>query len=224
MAAMDAARTENTTASKKVRRMFGLDLDAWNVVMVSFLGVAAIAAVVVGVSTAIIIKLQKQSELESNERIASLVTQGDKLRKDTAEANARAADAQLALERYKAPRELTDAQQANIVNALRKFAGQEYGITTFWDLKEPLAFAEILNRLLQMAGWKFVGDGKRGYILGGLTGVQVWMHPDADPPVKEAVNGLIAALKAEQLETSLKLQNPQNPKSNNIALNVGTKQ
>jgi hypothetical protein len=49
MATMDAAHTENNTASKKVRRMFGLDLDAWNAVMVSFLGIAAIAAVVVGV-------------------------------------------------------------------------------------------------------------------------------------------------------------------------------
>lgn len=204
--------------------MFGLDLDTWNTVMVSSLGVAAIAAVVVGVSTAIIIKLQKQAELESNERIASLVTQGDELRKDTAEANARASEAQLALERYRAPRELTSEQQGRIVSALRKFAGQEYEITTFWDLKEPLAFAESLNRLLQIAGWKFVSDGKRGFILGGLAGVQVWMHPDADTPVKEAVNGLIEALKAEQVETSLKLQNPQNPKSNKIALNVGTKQ
>ncbi|WP_213742066.1 hypothetical protein [Bradyrhizobium sp. dw_411] len=82
--------------------MFGLDLDAWNVVMVSFLGVAAIAAVVVGISTAVIIKLQKQSELESNERIASLVTQGDELRKDTAEANKGAAQARLELQKLQA--------------------------------------------------------------------------------------------------------------------------
>jgi len=66
--------------------MFGLDLDAWNVVMVSFLGVAAMAAVVVGVSTAIIIKLQKRAELESNERIAKLTTDGDLARKETAQA------------------------------------------------------------------------------------------------------------------------------------------
>jgi hypothetical protein len=86
MAAMEAAQTKNTTVSKKVRQMFGLDLDAWNAVMVSFLGVAAIAAVVVGVSTAIIIKLQKQAELESNERIAKLTTDGDLARKETAQA------------------------------------------------------------------------------------------------------------------------------------------
>jgi hypothetical protein len=191
-----------------------------------------IGSLVVGVvSTVLIVWMAgvkegywEQDRRESGERLAALATQGDQLRKDTADANARAAEAQLALERYKAPRELTGDQQAKIVAVLRKFAGQEYGVTTFWDLKEPLAFAELLNRLLQIAGWKFVSDGKRGYILGGLTGVQVWMHPDADAPVKEAVNGLIEALKAEQVETSLKLQNPQNPKSNFIALNVGTKQ
>jgi hypothetical protein len=72
MATMEMAQTENTTASKRVRRMFGLDLDAWNAVMVSFLGIAAVAAVVVGVSTAIIIRLQKQADLESKEIIAKL--------------------------------------------------------------------------------------------------------------------------------------------------------
>jgi hypothetical protein len=72
MATMETAQIENTTASKRVRRMFGLDLDAWNVVMVSFLGVAAIAAVIVGLSTAIIIKLQKLADIESRETIAKL--------------------------------------------------------------------------------------------------------------------------------------------------------
>jgi hypothetical protein len=167
----------------------------------------------------------EQDRRESGERIAGLATQGDQLRKDTAEANARAAEAQLALERYKAPRELTGDQQARIITALRKFAGQEYGITTFWDLKEPLAFAESLNKLFQIAGWKFFSDGKRGFILGGLSGVQISMHPDADTPVKEAVAALTGILKAEELEPTIKLQNPQNnPKHNRIFLNVGTKQ
>jgi hypothetical protein len=99
MAAMEAAQTENTTVSKKVRRMFGLDLDAWNAVMVSFLGVAAMAAVVVGVSTAIIIKLQKQAELESSERIAKLTTDGDIARKETVQAK-------LELQQLRFPRRL----------------------------------------------------------------------------------------------------------------------
>ena len=39
---------------------------------------------------------------ESAERIASLVTQGEQLRKDTADANARALEAKLELEKFKA--------------------------------------------------------------------------------------------------------------------------
>jgi hypothetical protein len=96
---MAIAQTEKTAVSKRVRRMFGLDLDAWNAVMVSFLGIAAVAAVVVGVSTAIIIKLQKQAELESSERIAKLVTEGDLARKETAQAK-------LELQQLRFPRSL----------------------------------------------------------------------------------------------------------------------
>jgi hypothetical protein len=39
----------------------------------------------------------ERDRTESAERVASLVIQGDELRKDTAEANARASEAQLAL-------------------------------------------------------------------------------------------------------------------------------
>jgi hypothetical protein len=40
----------------------------------------------------------------SAQKIAALTTQGDELRKQAAEANARAADAQLELSKFKAPR------------------------------------------------------------------------------------------------------------------------
>jgi hypothetical protein len=79
---MAIAQTENTVVSKGVRRMFGLDLDAWNALMVSFLGIAAVAAVVVGVSTAVIIKLQKRPDLESKETIAKLNNDTARLQAD----------------------------------------------------------------------------------------------------------------------------------------------
>lgn len=52
---------ENTILSRKVRRMLGLDLDAWNSLMLWSLGFAALAACAVVVSTAATIKLQKLS-------------------------------------------------------------------------------------------------------------------------------------------------------------------
>jgi len=56
---------ENTIFSRTVRRMLGLDLDAWNVVMLLSLGCGALAAVAGVVSTAAVIRLQKASEQET---------------------------------------------------------------------------------------------------------------------------------------------------------------
>jgi hypothetical protein len=148
---MDMAHTQRTVVSKKVRRMFGLDLDAWNTVMVSFLGVAAIAAVVVGVSTAIIIKLQKQAELESSERIASLIVQGDQLRKDTADANARAAQANLSLQRLTVPRFLDpEPFRSALVGVLPPSAVE---ILYVEDCADCFIFANMVVALLSDLQW-----------------------------------------------------------------------
>ena len=62
----------------------------------------------------------------SNERIAELSVQAEALKKDTAEATARAVEAQLALEKFKAPRSLTVAQKKVISDKLAKFAGMPF--------------------------------------------------------------------------------------------------
>jgi hypothetical protein len=46
------------------RRMFGLDLDAWNLVMLSSLAIAALVAGAVVASTAAVVALQKQDALD----------------------------------------------------------------------------------------------------------------------------------------------------------------
>jgi hypothetical protein len=172
MATMEMAQTENTTDSKRVRRMFGLDLDAWNTVMVSFLGVAAAAAVVVGVSTAIIIKLQKQSELESNERIASLVVQGDELRKETADANARTKESELALAELSSPRKIDPVP----------FKKALEGVT---PIKVEILYAESCSDCFWLASWIFNFLGPQG----GLG----W--PVSEPkPLVPVISGPFAAL------------------------------
>lgn len=62
----EMAHIENATFSKKVRRMFGLSLDTWNNIMVVFLGLGALAALIVVVSTFIIIRLQKLEAVDAN--------------------------------------------------------------------------------------------------------------------------------------------------------------
>jgi hypothetical protein len=43
------AQTESEISTKRVRRMLGLGLDSWNNLMTAFLGIGALAGVIVGV-------------------------------------------------------------------------------------------------------------------------------------------------------------------------------
>ncbi len=154
---------------------------------------------------------------ESNERAAQA-------NERAAQAKQKAAEASLALEKYKAPRVLSHEEQQSMISTISKFAGQEYTVTTFWDLKEPLDFSNQLHHTLTASGWKYIPPGEGGaFLLGGLSGIQVWVHPDADASVKDAGNALVSVLAAIGQNPTLKLQNPKNPKSNKVNLNIGTK-
>jgi hypothetical protein len=61
----EMATTENTTFSRRVRRMLGLSLHNWENVMLLFLGVAAIAAALVGIWTYAVVQLQKQEAADA---------------------------------------------------------------------------------------------------------------------------------------------------------------
>jgi hypothetical protein len=59
------AQMDNATSSDRERRMWGLSLDAWSTLMVWSLAVGALSAAVVGVTTFITIKLQKQEATDA---------------------------------------------------------------------------------------------------------------------------------------------------------------
>jgi len=63
----EIAQIENTNFSKKVRRMFGLGLDSWNDLVVVFLAIGAIAAIIVGISTYAVIRLQKAEAKDASD-------------------------------------------------------------------------------------------------------------------------------------------------------------
>jgi chromosome segregation ATPase len=68
----------------------------------------------------------KEGAAKANQRIAELSTQAEQLRKDTADANARALEAQLALEKFKQPRSLSERQIETIASKLKQFAGTRF--------------------------------------------------------------------------------------------------
>lgn len=144
-----------------------------------------------------------------------------------AEARERAAAAQakaLELEGKLADRSLTDAQLSTISRKLVRFAGQEYEVTAYWESPESLNIANrIHTALLNGAKWKYNPDGGKSQMLGGQIGVQIWNHPDADESTKRAAAALIEALNSEGIAAVARQQNPNNPKTNIINMNVGSK-
>jgi hypothetical protein len=164
--------------------------------------VLIIGAAMVLIGTIGAIVLSGVREQFSNARIfdnevktAQAIAESDTAKKGAAEANARALEAQLALEKFKAPRILADVELRAIAEKIRPFSGQEFQIVTYWEMQEPLSFAnQLYAGLVELAGWKYIKPEGSRLMLGGTEGVQVWTHPDADEEVKKAADALITAL------------------------------
>jgi hypothetical protein len=122
-----------------------------------------IGSLVVGVVSTILIvwmagvkeSYWEQDRTESTERIASLVVQGDQLRKDTAQANERAEEERLArvkIEERIAWRKLDAGQATQVLSVAKQFSGQEYALTVSVD-PEAMNLMGIVDEILQAAEW-----------------------------------------------------------------------
>jgi hypothetical protein len=129
----------------------------------------------------------------------------------------------IALEKKLAPRLLTTQQVLSLAAQLRPYSGQEFVITPYWDMKESLDLANRIFDVLSSADWKYIKPEKQGFMLGGIEGVQVWVHPSADASTRKAAQELVSALNGVDLHAVLREQNSANPKDNKIGLNVGAK-
>jgi hypothetical protein len=122
-----------------------------------------------------------------------------------------------------ADRQLTDAQLSRIARKLKSFAGQEFKITAYWDVKESLKIANRIYAALIGAGWTFIPPKSATFLMAGSVGVLVWTHPGASESTKKAAAALISALNQEDTASEPREQNPANPRSDEIELSVGTK-
>ena len=75
-------------------------------------------------------------------------------RKDAAEANARAEEAQLELARITEPRTIAPEDQQRLIDRLEQFAGQRYDLTVFAD-SESQNLLWSIYRILDKAGWVY---------------------------------------------------------------------
>jgi hypothetical protein len=127
------------------------------------------------------------------------------------------------IEQRFADRTMTDAQVKAIADTIKPFAGQEFQITTFWQLKEPLAITQRIFHALNFAGWQYIKPASPEFLLEAMAGIQVYVHPVADERTKKAADSLVSILTKEGIDSELRqLNDPKNP-SNKLYINVGTK-
>lgn len=159
---------------------------------------------------------QEASKAEADLRVLNVEQTVADSKKATAEAIARATEAQLALETFKAPRTLTPEQIGRIVDKLKQFSGTEYDITVSSIDPEILDFVLTLELVLSTAGWKeldwegnaekHIRGGKQPLIREGasVTNVLIGVQQDRPPKLFEFALALSAALEAEGVTATAK--------------------
>jgi hypothetical protein len=138
-------------------------ISSWAEVLTALFGIlAATAAVVFLLASKPLRKIEEHDNEVLQGKVAeaqgNLVQQQNELAKQkerTAGAEKAAADAALALARFREPRTLTPEQQDNLITALKPFAGQNFACAVFPD-PEPLALIRLLDTLAKSANWKRV--------------------------------------------------------------------
>lgn len=146
----DSTTTTTVTISVPERLILGHNIDWWNEAMVVSLGFTGIFALAVALTTTMVVKLQRQIDSDTKAAFAKYRIDAEK---SINEAKAEALNAELALEKYKAPRVLSEAQREELILDLADSSGQEYDITAAAG-DEPSSLACQIDSALKSAGWK----------------------------------------------------------------------
>jgi hypothetical protein len=143
--------------------------------------------------------------------------------KAIAEANARAAEANLELAKFKAPRSLTKEQQDRLIAKLTPYSGQLFSFNVTAD-PEAINFLQIIRNVLVAARWKEIPSQYGDVSVGGVgvstnTGVILEVAANADIKHIVLVQLLDSAFNAEGIQ-SLPRHNKDltNPSAVNIVV------
>ena len=167
--------------------------------------------------------IEKQNELDSqatalliadaSAKAAAAETKTEGFRLNIAEANRqaeeakeRAAQANLELAKFKAPRTLSPEQQKRVSDNLKLFAGAQFDMALNTDPESQDLLPQIEDAL-KASGWdeldwsggdlvfKRAGRPVAGIVV--MTGVIVQMHPDEVPVLRDAAAALASALSMQ---------------------------
>jgi hypothetical protein len=149
----------------------------------------------------------KEATAKADQRNAELTTQAEQLRKHTADANARAAEAKLELEKFRAPRTLSPEQSARLTKALRPFSGVKFDGA--WSSLEGEIdfFFTSLEDALKQAGWESISFNGPGLIYGcagrssvgmaNAAGIVIAVNFETNPELTSAALALLKILSEE---------------------------
>jgi hypothetical protein len=152
-----------------------------------------------------------------------------------AEADARAAEANLELAKFKAPRQLSSEQSNRITESIKKWSGTRFTLAVFND-PEAIAFMSQIETALLSAGWietDWKGGGALAYTRAGrpnvgitlLQGLFVQADSSHATDFGWQVGTLVANLKEEGLHATAEVARmvPQDGNIDVIQIQVGKK-
>jgi hypothetical protein len=161
-----------------------------------------------------------------------------RLQKDIAEANARASEAQLALEKFKAPRHLSGEQWASICEKIRAFGPQQFDLAANNSDPEAQRMANsILFHLGTVAGWRQIDWKQHGAMvlkwsipqladwgINTMTiGVEIQVVPKERERFAPVAKALAEALTAEGVETKMHITGSHSSNADTVHILVGKK-
>jgi len=121
------------------------------------------------------------------------------------------------------PREISDAQMAEVAKVISKFPGQKFDVATVMDMKEPGDLTQRLFTVLINGKWIYDKPVNQGFLLGGVEGVLIYAHPESSENTKAAAVALAKALNAIGIASALRFQNDPGHPNDKINISIGTK-
>lgn len=173
----------------------GNDGEFWDFWLIISVIIAALSAIAIGVTTAGSIIAHKRETIASENALTQFKLSMD-LQVSTA--NARALEAQLALERYKAPRSIEENNKALIVQVLSKFSGTKAAIYILGEGPEPNNLGRNIGTILNESKWDALDWNWVG--AGSAVGVVVTFKHGSDIPIETACDALVSAFNSAHIE------------------------
>lgn len=200
--------------------------DFWLIVSLVFVALAAMAA---GITTAGSIVSHKR-EAES----ADAALERFKLQTELkiSEADARAAEAKLALEKFKAPRSLSAEQQARITAEVKAFGAIPFDFAIQTE-PEAIDLMEQISTTLESAGWirkpahtggvAFTNPGKPQAGIVSFSGFAIHIDDSRTAEWGDAVATLWKAIEAEGIAASAMRLTDKSESADAVHIKIGKK-